>query len=490
MEWFLLNAGRVEGPFKSQELKDKMERNEIDAATFVCRQGDPHWKPLEELREEILTSAKPDEELKNWILLTENLELALSKEQEGQFVQSGPYTTLEIVDLLQAGQAKYSDFIWKSGFEKWVRINEVDEFFGAPKAVDVAPVIEAPALSEATIEESDSQLLEGVLEQTHLNKYDFVEEERAPIEASPIDHAVFKNITRPEIEEEKAVSPSAPQFALSTTTIPEVVESSRVDEIPTRKNVDVIANLFESAQKYFPWLMTGLAAILVLMVGMWALSINKQDSQENAQLPAVPAKKIEVTKPARIEAVAKPPVIPTAPAVKIERAAPVAPPVPEKPVVKAAPVQKPVVDRVALAKAKALARASARAAMAKAAIEKITAEERSEPKQELGNLAGTLLQRAERLESEYENLKSDPVQWKRFYQSWSNEFQKSDQTASEKVLEKSMLYRQLKIGRNRLGDRAQMMDKSVMQSAPVSSDFDAEDLPGLFRNIQGQLQKR
>src|SRR4051812_241580 len=102
MEWFLLNSGRVEGPFKAFDLQQKLEAGELDARDLACRQGDPHWKALEEFKEQLAIDAKPDDSLKAWILLTENLSLSPSPTQEGPFAQSGPYTTQEVKDLIQS----------------------------------------------------------------------------------------------------------------------------------------------------------------------------------------------------------------------------------------------------------------------------------------------------------------------------------------------------------------------------------------------------
>ncbi len=459
MEWFLLNSGQVEGPFQAADLKEKFSSGGLDENVLVCRQGDPHWKPLSEFKEQILVDAKPDENLKDWILLNENLSLSPSPEQEGQYVQSGPYTTQDILNLIQSGQAKYSDYIWKSGLTNWLRINEVDEFFpgSKPMAEVEAPVIQnfiPPELplrtSQATDEKDHDQHLDQVLEQTRLTEYDFVEDEKPPLEVNPIDATVMRPLVIPEVP----VTKEQPQFVLSTASIDE----SR-SEVPTAAPVTVrreSPQYYELATKYFPWLMTALAAILVLMVGMWALSLRQSEPVQSAQAPSpLPVKKKEA-KPSELSRVEPARALETKAEIVADTGTPkkLNPPAPRQ--VKAtAPKTVPTAH-----------------------------------KGQLNLMAWRLLKKAERLDREFDMLRGRPADWEKFYQDWRLDFKKTTDVLSQHEAKTSPVLKQLQLGRGRLGQRAQMMDRSIMRSSPVSSDFEQEDLPGLFRNIQGQLRRR
>jgi len=450
MDWFLLNSGQVEGPFKAEHLKEKIESGSLESSTLVCRQGDPNWRALNELKEQILAEAKPDESLKVWILLTENLELALSQEQEGQYVQSGPYTTSEVLELLNSGQAKYSDYIWKSGFEKWIRINEVDEFFKVSQGSDTPQMEPTPEPVATAAEEKPESLLNQILEQTRLTNYDFIEEEKPPVEAQPLDESAFKPIEIPPVE-----SPAEqPQFVLTQPSAEagewreplETVEGKKTKQSP----------FYEKAAGYFPWLMTALAGILVLMVGVWALSLNKESVRENAQVPTHPQDVKEKSVPVPITEPTEGPkaesrIHPASPTAAVRTVVPRS--VHEK-------TRKPLKDMV----------------------------NNDQPATvNLSLIASKLLKNAESLDRQYNSLKDKPLHWRRFYQAWQRDFKNIEITAQNR---KSKIIRQLLIGRNRLNDRARMMDSSVTDSSPVSSDFEQEDLPGLFRTLRGQIQRQ
>lgn len=507
MEWFLLNSGKVEGPFKAELLKEKLISGNYDSNLLACRQGDPHWKSLEEFKEQIFADANPDESQKDWILLTDNMNLALMKEQDGQYVQSGPYTTKEVKDLINSGQAKYSDFIWKTGFEKWMRINEVDIFFEVPRQLEsslptpevfpenlkaeafVGENLSVNAAEDSSVSSSvnssanssDShEILGHVLEQTQLNNYDFVDEEKRPEEASPVDHVLFKPLDIAQPADVEAPVDAA-KFVLSMPS--EAISTPEFQIKPSETSKRDFQNIYEVATRYFPWLMTALAGILVIMVGVWALSLNSDSHpQENAQAPISPTRKKQ-DKPAET---AKQEVSALEKQTRKETTK-------QTPEIAAPTKISKVVDPSSNQLSSSLAHShldSQRPSERRSGrpTPKSTLNKPVE-KTELHLIAWRLLKKAERLEQEYDVLKAKPVEWRRFYQTWQNDFERTTDRMKKHDVRSSTVLRQLHIGRGRLGERAQMMDRSIMESTPVSSDFIQEDLPGLFRNIQGQLKR-
>src|SRR4051812_34357995 len=130
MEWYLLKAGRVEGPFNREYVQAQLGNGDLSNADLACRKGDRHWRPISEFEGEFVESAvEPDPTTRPWIVLVENNPDMSSTENPPHYVQSGPYSTEQVIENIEKGLTKYSDYIWKPGFERWLRINEVDDFF-------------------------------------------------------------------------------------------------------------------------------------------------------------------------------------------------------------------------------------------------------------------------------------------------------------------------------------------------------------------------
>ena len=54
-----------------------------------------------------------DENEKKWILLCKK-----EGEKEG-YLQTGPFSQIEVIAKIKSGKTSYSDYIWKEGFDEW-----------------------------------------------------------------------------------------------------------------------------------------------------------------------------------------------------------------------------------------------------------------------------------------------------------------------------------------------------------------------------------
>ncbi len=88
---------------------------------------------------------QPNPELM-WVLLTRSTDRG-----EDRFHQSGPYSSAQIEGMLARGECEYSDYAWRPGYRKWVRIGNLPEFDRRRKSRDGDRVPETVPLPEVEI---------------------------------------------------------------------------------------------------------------------------------------------------------------------------------------------------------------------------------------------------------------------------------------------------------------------------------------------------
>jgi hypothetical protein len=532
MEWFLYKAGQVEGPISQLELLTKINTGEINDDELMCRKGDEQWKTLKDFRSQLFVEKSPDEApvIRDWILLIENLSVENGDVKQGQFVQNGPFTAEEVKELIQSGKAKYSDYIWKTGFSQWARINEVDEFFGKVSSNKEVPQVEfdekelvAEAASELDPVDENQDLLENVLKQVHTGKHlDFVEnfpeaiepvaEPRATLEPlfaekSPVNEPAFTFETE-SVEPVTAPTPELPPLApASEASVPEKVESfsfltpiesepsvrpsafalAETDfEPPTPRKVDIAKwkmdwsfkkHLDIAAQgQLLPWLMLSLSLAVTGLFAVWYFT-QEPEMAPSASINSEPAtqKNPENQKPSLNP--------------KKDRSQREAPTAAREPVESLTPRSQINAPRSAKANT---AKSTSRKMAQKPVNKKIakTAVTKAKAAPEIARVAQQFQKKAEALDRQYANLKDRPFEWKRFYTNWKSELLNMDDQTDLSEHHGTALLRKLSFGKRRLVQRATMMDQSIVNERAVSSDFEEENVPQIFRDISSQARSK
>ncbi|MBY0384286.1 DUF4339 domain-containing protein [bacterium] len=125
-QWYYENHGRAEGPISTLELVKKIQDGELQLLDLVFKEGDGQWLPAQDFSEItslVKTTASQFKVDADWIVLR-------SVEVDGreQYDQIGPFAIEQILRLLDKGKIKFTDFVWRNGYENWVPLGRLDEF--------------------------------------------------------------------------------------------------------------------------------------------------------------------------------------------------------------------------------------------------------------------------------------------------------------------------------------------------------------------------
>lgn len=122
--WYYEDHGRAKGPVTAQELVKKIKLGEITLVDLVFKEGDAQWMPIqchEELTELVGNVTLQDSS--DWIVLK-----TVNVDGKNISEQIGPFNATQILDLLDKGKIRFSDYVWRKGYEQWVPLGRVDEF--------------------------------------------------------------------------------------------------------------------------------------------------------------------------------------------------------------------------------------------------------------------------------------------------------------------------------------------------------------------------
>jgi len=461
MEWYLLKSGRVEGPFNNDYMQTKIGRGDLSTTDLVCRKGDRHWRPLSEFQGEFTENPETEPTLRPWIVLVENNPSLDTDVAQPHYVQSGPYSTEQVVANIQKGETKYSDYIWKPGFDRWLRINEVDDFFGQHVNKEEGKIEFENDLKGSNFEEAP---LGQVMQQ--VSPLDFLEEDE-PAEASGFDQLAMKPLVPVETEV---------KYPIFQTDLPTVIEELDVQHEavalaqPHEKNTEVVAEPARAAKSLWSrsFILLVLSTIAVAITGLfcvWYFLIQGDDregfdahpARRNPVLKHVVAKNLEPVPEIKKPDIAVPP-LPLTSSVGAAAASPTT--VAAKP---------PIV----LAEKNDPARAPK--------VKMVLAGKKVHKNLVLSKVAKIYEKEAILLERQYIQLQENPLAWKNFYSDWKGEL---NSAALKPAGASSQEIHTLLLNRKRLIERSEMMNRSVLESRAVSSDFGDEDLPRAFRKLE------
>lgn len=122
--WYYEDHGRAKGPIGTRELVNKIQKGEMTLMDLVFKEGQPQWLPAESFSEitELIGNISMQESA-DWIVLK-----TVNVDGKNIHEQIGPFNAQQILDLLDKGKIRFNDYVWRTGYEKWVPLGRVDEF--------------------------------------------------------------------------------------------------------------------------------------------------------------------------------------------------------------------------------------------------------------------------------------------------------------------------------------------------------------------------
>lgn len=123
--WYYENHGKAIGPISLRDLIHKIEKSELTLMDLVFKEGGHQWQPAERFSEitELIGNVTVESSA-DWIVLRATTASDGKVQQE----QIGPFNAQQILDFLDKGQVRFSDYVWRVGYDKWVPLGRVDQF--------------------------------------------------------------------------------------------------------------------------------------------------------------------------------------------------------------------------------------------------------------------------------------------------------------------------------------------------------------------------
>jgi hypothetical protein len=124
--WYYENHGKAEGPISTLELVKKIQDGDLSLMDLVFKEGDGQWMPAEHFLEitGLVKSAATDFKVDaDWVVLR-----TIEVDGRNQYDQIGPFTIEQVLQLIDKGKVKFTDFVWREGYENWVPLGHLDKF--------------------------------------------------------------------------------------------------------------------------------------------------------------------------------------------------------------------------------------------------------------------------------------------------------------------------------------------------------------------------
>lgn len=173
--WYISRAGQASGPFVTDMLLAMIRDGQIKPIDLVFQEGDEEWKPAASFSE-LRPAKRPGDSqwdeagalypntrdriqpapLVTWILL---------RPHGSTYIQEGPYSTQAVLDGLRLGRFLYSQYAWRAGNPKWVRVGELAEFDRRAETRDTLPPLPPPLpdpIEAILLEDDDDSVSEEI----------------------------------------------------------------------------------------------------------------------------------------------------------------------------------------------------------------------------------------------------------------------------------------------------------------------------------------
>ncbi len=132
--------GKHAGPFTRVELARKLKSGDLAYTDYLWDTQEQDWRMLADFfRRDFPAPKEPPpgvdakpKNLKSFEGETFSQDVGISNEPIWFVFKDntkfGPYRYLEVVRLLQTNACTQEDFVWKPGFDDWIRLNQTPEF--------------------------------------------------------------------------------------------------------------------------------------------------------------------------------------------------------------------------------------------------------------------------------------------------------------------------------------------------------------------------
>lgn len=129
--WYYNKKGRAYGPVESEAIEEMVRSGELGHLDLLFREGESEWLPVNSVDEfksaldgfQLNVKRADKDVLQNWVILK-----TINTPDGLQYQQQGPFSEEQVKELVERGAFKFSDYIWKPGFQTWRRIREIPEF--------------------------------------------------------------------------------------------------------------------------------------------------------------------------------------------------------------------------------------------------------------------------------------------------------------------------------------------------------------------------
>lgn len=157
-QWFTAANGKIQGPLKSEEIVARIQSGKLGFASHVWKDGLAGWTRLFDVKDfHCLFPAAPDASLLDDIRQKQKKApvpppVPPAHEARIWFVymkdtQYGPFSSVELQGLIDAGRVGSTTFLWKKGMADWQLLVHVPEWAGKVASGAVAAQLAATAAS-------------------------------------------------------------------------------------------------------------------------------------------------------------------------------------------------------------------------------------------------------------------------------------------------------------------------------------------------------
>ncbi len=133
-KWYVSIDSKASGPFEAAEVIESIKKKKYVLIDLVFQEGGSVWQSFDEVEEfkAAFEELKIGDESRSkagahlshpWVVLKKTKESGPDK-----YLQEGPFSSEEVLSQIAKGHLQYSDYLWKKGFEKWIRIGFIPEF--------------------------------------------------------------------------------------------------------------------------------------------------------------------------------------------------------------------------------------------------------------------------------------------------------------------------------------------------------------------------
>ena len=158
-QWYLNKKGQALGPFEESKIISLIESGDVKPMDLIYQAGASEWIPISQVENfaSHFQKASKDPEPKpdssserEWVLLKK-----IVSDKGKEYKQIGPFSQPEVMDLLDKGKVRFTDFAWKKGMESWAKIGEMDDF--------EEPLPSSPAIDMSLYEKTNPDIDESTV---------------------------------------------------------------------------------------------------------------------------------------------------------------------------------------------------------------------------------------------------------------------------------------------------------------------------------------